>query len=104
MKIIPFEDVLHRLPKGVKKKAEARYEELRREMILRQLRQSLKIAQATVSKRTGIKPSNLSRLERQPDMQIAMPRKIIAALGGKLESIARFKHSDVKIILPKWDI
>ena len=101
MKTIPFEDVLERLPQGVKKQAQARYRELRREMILRDLRQSLKITQAQVSKQTGIKTSNLSRLERQPDMQITTLRKIVVALGGKLEIIARFKDTDVKIILPK---
>jgi predicted transcriptional regulator len=101
VKTIPLEAVLERLPRGVKKKAEARYQELRQEMILRQLRESLNVTQAQVSKKTGIKTSNLSRLERQPDMQIATLRKIIVALGGKLEIIARFKDADVKIVLPK---
>jgi len=101
MKTIPLDDVLDGLPQDVKKKAEARYQELRREMLLRKLRQSLKITQAQVSKKTGIKTSNLSRLERQADMQIATLRKIVVALGGKLELIARFKDADVKIILPR---
>ncbi len=101
MKTIPFEELLDRMPRGVKKQAAARYEELRREMLLRDLRESLSVTQAQVSRKTGIKPSNLSRLERQPDMQIATLRKIIAALGGKLEIIAKFKDSDVKIVLPR---
>jgi hypothetical protein len=101
MKTTPFEDVLDRLPQGVKKRAEARYLELRQDMILRELRKSLKITQAQISRKTGIKPSNLSRLERQPDMQIATLRRIIAALGGKLEIIARFKDTHVRIKLPK---
>jgi len=101
MKTIPFEDVLDRLPPAVKKKAEARYQELRREMLLRELRESLKITQAQVAKKTGIVTSNLSRLERQADMRIDTLRKIITSLGGKMEIIARFKGADVKIILPK---
>jgi len=100
MKTTPFEELFDRLPRGVKKQAAARYQELRREMILRELRESLDITQAQVSHKTGIKPSNLSRLERQPDMQIATLRKIIAALGGKLEIIAKFKGTDVRIVLP----
>jgi DNA-binding Xre family transcriptional regulator len=101
MKTVPFEDVFDRLPQSVKKRAEARYQALRREMLLRELRKSLKITQASVARETGIKMSNVSRLERQPDMQITTLRKIVAALGGKLEIIARFKGADVRIILPK---
>jgi DNA-binding Xre family transcriptional regulator len=101
MKTIPFEEVFDGLPSGVKKKAEARYRELNREMILRDLRQSPKITQAQIAKQTGIKTSNLSRLERQADMQITTLRKIIAALGGRMEIVAKFKNADVKIILPK---
>jgi predicted transcriptional regulator len=101
MKTTPFENVFERLPGGVRKKALARYQELRREMILAELRKSLKITQAQISRKTGIKTSNLSRLERQSDMQIATLRKIIAAMGGKLEIIARFKGADVKVVLPE---
>lgn len=88
------------LPKHVVEKGEARYQELRQEMLLKELRQSLKLTQAHVARKTGIKTPNLSRLERQSDMQIATLRKIVAALGGKLEVIARFKDAAVKIVLP----
>ena len=53
-----------------------------------------------VAKKTGIKTPNLSRMERQSDMQVATLRKIVSAVGGKLEIIARFKDTAVKIILP----
>jgi DNA-binding Xre family transcriptional regulator len=101
MKVTPFEVLYDLLPHGVKKKAQARFQALRQEMILRELRESLKMTQAQISKKTGIKTSNLSRLERQPDMQIATLRKIVGALGGKLEIIARFRDADVRIVLPK---
>ena len=48
----------------------------------------------------GIKTPNLSRMERQSDMQVATLRKIVSALGGKLEIIVRFKDAAVKIVLP----
>ena len=64
MKTIPFEEAIEKLPAGVKKRATVRYQELRQEMILRELRESLSVTQAQVSKHSGIKPSNLSRLER----------------------------------------
>ena len=95
-----FAHVAKHFPPGVIKKAERRYQELRREMLLRELRQTLKVPQSRVAKAAGIKQSNLSRLEKQSDMQIATLRKIVSALGGKLEVIARFKGADVRIILP----
>jgi DNA-binding Xre family transcriptional regulator len=101
MKTTPFEDLYAQLPPVVRKRAEIRYQELRREMLLRELRQSLKITQASLSARTGIKTSNLSRLERQSDMQIDTLRKIVTALGGRLEIVAKFKGADVRIKLPK---
>jgi transcriptional regulator with XRE-family HTH domain len=69
-------------------------------MLLRELRQALKVPQSHVAKAAGIKQSNLSRLEKQSDMQIATLQRIISALGGKLEVIARFKGADVRINLP----
>jgi DNA-binding Xre family transcriptional regulator len=95
-----FEHVARRFPAKVIATGQARYQELRREMLLRELRETLKVPQSRIAKATGIKQSNLSRLEKQRDMQIATLRKIVAALGGKLELIARFKDADVRIKLP----
>ena len=74
--------------------------ELRQEMLLKELRESLKITQVQIAKKTGIKTPNLSQMERQSNMQVATPRKIVSALGGKLEIIVRFKDAAVKIVLP----
>ncbi len=95
-----FAHVARQFPREVLQKADARYRELRQEMLLRELRQALKVPQSRLAKGAGIKQSNLSRLERQSDMQIATLRKIVAALGGKLEIIARFEDADVRIVLP----
>jgi DNA-binding Xre family transcriptional regulator len=95
-----LQHVSKRFPAKVLDKAQARYQELRSEMLLREIRTALKVPQARVAKAAGIKQSNLSRLEKQSDMQIATLRKIVSAMGGKLEVIARFKDADVKIILP----
>lgn len=89
------------LPPEVWAAAEERYQELRREVLIKQLRESMKVTQAQLAKRTGIKTPNLSRLERQKDMQIATLRKIVTALGGKLELVARFDDTAVRIALPK---
>ncbi len=95
-----FQHVAKRYPPKVLEKAQVRFQELRREMLLREIRQTLQLPQSRVAKAAGIKQSNLSRIERQRDMQIATLRRIVSALGGKLEVIAKFKDVDVRIILP----
>ncbi len=95
-----FTHVAKRFPARVLRKADARYQDLRREMLLRELRETLKVPQSHLAKAAGIKQSNLSRLEKQSDMQIATLQKIVAALGGNLEVIARFKGAAVRIVLP----
>ena len=95
-----FAHVVKRFPPQVLEKAQARYQVLRREMLLRELRQTLRVPQNRLAKAAGMKQSNLSRLEKQSDMQIATLGKIVSALGGKLEVIARFKGADVRIKLP----
>lgn len=86
-------------PKSVAR-AEKRHQQLRREMLLREIRRAMHIPQEQLSRKTGISQPNLSRLEKQSDMQIATLRKVVSALGGELEVIARFKEADVRIILP----
>jgi plasmid maintenance system antidote protein VapI len=99
-KTIPWSEIFEELPLAVKAKAQKRYERLRREMLLRELRQAMKLSQQHVARASGIPQPNLSRLERQRDMQIATLAKVVKALGGKLEMLARFPGADVRILLP----
>jgi len=45
----------------------------------------------------GIKQPTLSRIESQGDMQISTLRRVIEALGGKLEIIAHLPTGDVRL-------
>jgi hypothetical protein len=45
----------------------------------------------------GIRQPSLSKLEKQSDMQISTLRRIVHALGGELEVVARFPTGMVKI-------
>lgn len=100
MKTIRYEDAFAKFPKRVQGKIKVRAQELRQEMLLRELRESLKITQEQVAERTGLKTPNVSRLERQSQMQMATLRKVVQALGGQLEIIARFEDTAVKIVMP----
>ena len=64
-------------------------------MLLAEIRQAVGMTQEEVAAILDVKQPTLSRMESQDDMQISTLRRLIEALGGKLEIIAH---------LPKWDI
>lgn len=82
---------------ATRRRAEFRTQQLLEEMLLAELRQSAGKSQREIAKRLGIKQPSLSKLEKQSDMQISTLRRIVAALGGELEVIARFPNGAVKI-------
>jgi hypothetical protein len=45
----------------------------------------------------GIRQPSLSKLEGQSDMQISTLQRIVAALGGTLDVIARFPKGTIRI-------
>ena len=55
------------------------------------------LSQEELAAAIGIKQPTLSRLESQDDMQISTLRRVIEALGGKLEIIARLPSGDVRL-------
>ena len=81
-------------------RASQRRDQLKQQMLLRELRQAIGMRQKQAARGAGIAPSNLARLEKQSDMQIATLRKVVAALGGRMEIIARFGDTSVTIKLP----
>jgi predicted XRE-type DNA-binding protein len=78
-------------------KAARRTQELLGELLLSEVRQMAGKSQQQVADALGIKQPSLSKLERQQDMQISTLRKIVKALGGELEVLARFPKGTVRI-------
>ncbi|HEX2675931.1 MAG TPA: helix-turn-helix transcriptional regulator [Polyangiales bacterium] len=64
---------------------------------LRALREAQGITQQALADAAGIQQSEVSRLERRGDYHVSTLRKIVAALGGKLEVVARFGKKRVAI-------
>jgi transcriptional regulator with XRE-family HTH domain len=67
------------------------------ELLLSEIRELAGKSQSQVADVLGIKQPSLSKLEKQSDMQISTLRRIVNALGGELEVIARFPKGTVKI-------
>lgn len=67
------------------------------EMLIAEIRRSVGLTQEELAESAGSKQPTLSRLESQDDMQISTLRRLIEALGGKLEMIAHLPGGDIRI-------
>ncbi len=83
--------------KKTRAKASRRAHELLAELLLGEVRQLAGKSQQEVAEALGMKQPSLSKLEKQADMQISTLRKIVKALGGELEVLARFPKGTVRI-------
>src|SRR6266403_857761 len=93
-----FDDLVKRTTtKKTQSKASRRAKKLLGELLLSEVRQLAGKSQQEVAETLGMKQPSLSKLEKQTDMQISTLRKIVNALGGELEVLARFPKGTVKI-------
>ena len=77
--------------------AETMAKEMMADMLLAEIRKSVGLTQKDLAILLGIKQPSLSKLEGQEDMQISTLRRLIEALGGKLEIIAHLPRGDIRI-------
>lgn len=93
-----FDELLRRhTTKKIRERAGRRARELLGELLLSEIRKLAGKSQREVADALGIKQPSLSKLESQSDMQISTLERIVAALGGELEVIAKFPKGIVKI-------
>jgi predicted XRE-type DNA-binding protein len=85
-----FDDLVKRTTtKKTRQRAAAHTQELLGELLLSEIRELAGKSQSQVAEALGIKQPSLSKLEKQSDMQISTLRRIVNALGGELEGVAR---------------
>ena len=93
-----FDELVNRTTtKRTRAKAARRAQDLLGELLLSEIRQTAGMSQQQVAEALGMKQPSLSKLEKQSDMQISTLRKIVTALGGELEVLARFPKGTIKI-------
>jgi plasmid maintenance system antidote protein VapI len=83
--------------KKTRQRAVARTQELLGELLLSEIRELAGKSQQQVAEVLGMKQPSLSKLEKQSDMQISTLRRIVNALGGELEVVAKFPTGKVKL-------
>jgi ribosome-binding protein aMBF1 (putative translation factor) len=67
------------------------------EMHLAELRRARDLSQVDLAERFGTTQPEISKIEARSDVYISTLRKYIEAAGGRLEIVARFPDSDVRI-------
>ncbi|HWE95437.1 MAG TPA: helix-turn-helix domain-containing protein [Tepidisphaeraceae bacterium] len=93
-----FDELVRRTTsKRTRQRAADRTRELLGELFISEIRTLRGKSQREVARVLGIKQPSLSKLENQSDMQISTLRRIVSALGGELEVIAKFPKGRVKL-------
>lgn len=77
--------------------AAAKARKMMAEMLLAEIRRSVGLTQQDLAKSLNVTQPNLSKLEKQDDMQISTLRRLVEALGGQLEIIAHLPKGDFRI-------
>ena len=67
-------------------------------MLLAEVRKQLGFTQTAVAKAMGVSQSALSQLESQDDLQLSTLRRLVRALGGELDVIARFGKRSIVLV------
>jgi transcriptional regulator with XRE-family HTH domain len=83
--------------KKTRARAARRARQLLGELLLGEVRKLAGKSQRQLAEAIGIKQPSVSKLESQPDMQVSTLRRIVKALGGELEVIAKFPHGSVRL-------
>lgn len=92
-----FNELRDQMTPERRERIDAMSRELMVEMLLSEIRREAGLTQIDLANALGIKQPSLSKLESQDDMQISTLRRIVKALGGELELVAKLPGGIVKI-------
>ena len=68
-------------------------------MLIGEMRKRRGITQTAAAKAMGVSQSALSQIEAQQDLQLSTLRRLVHALGGELDVIARFQDRSI-VLMP----
>lgn len=93
----PFKELLDEMPAERRARIESRAQDTMREMRLAELRESLGLTQEELGTLLDVKQAAVARLEGRADIRLGTLHRIISALGGELEIVARFPEGVVRL-------
>lgn len=92
-----FSNLRKKMSPTARANAQLKKKEMMAEMLLSEIRKESGLTQKELAESLGIKQPSLSKLESQDDMQVSTLKKIVEALGGKLEIIAHLPKGELRI-------
>lgn len=92
-----FANLKNRMSPVARVRAEARTKGMIADMLLTEVRELVGLTQEELAKKLGIKQPTLSQLESQEDMHVSTLRRLVEALGGKLEIVVHLPAGDIRI-------
>jgi transcriptional regulator with XRE-family HTH domain len=92
-----FADLRSRMSPESQARAAAKAEQLREEMDLTELRRAHQLSQEELAQELHVGQAAVAKLEKRTDMYVSTLRRIIEAMGGELEIVARFRDRDIRI-------
>jgi len=99
-----FQELRDKMSPERRARVDAKAHEMMVEMLLAEVRKEAGLTQAEVAEALNIRQPSLSKLESQDDMQISTLRRIVAALGGELELVAKMPGGTIKLSQFKDDM
>jgi transcriptional regulator with XRE-family HTH domain len=92
-----FKELEAQMPPERLARAETKARAILAEMFLAEIRKHAGFTQEELATALNIRQPSLSKLENQDDMQISTLKRIVEALGGKLELIAHLPQGDIRL-------
>jgi DNA-binding XRE family transcriptional regulator len=92
-----FKELQEKMPREVRLRSKALAEKMISEMGLAELRAAMDMTQESLANALHVKQASISKMERRSDMYISTLSKIIEAMGGVLQIVAKMPNGNVKI-------
>ncbi len=92
-----FKELRAKMSPQSRARAEAKAKVLLEGMALSELREAMNLTQESLAETLHVKQASISKMERRSDMYLSTLRKIIEAMGGKLEIVAIMPDGRVRI-------
>ena len=92
-----FKELQEKMPREVRLRSEASAAKMISEMGLAELRAAMDMTQESLANALHVKQASISKMERRSDMYISTLSKIIEAMGGELQIVAKMPNGNVKI-------
>lgn len=92
-----FSKLLATLPNERQQAIRREADVLLQEMALAELRKARDMSQVQLAEKLGIRQPSVADMEKRTDMYVSTLRALIEGMGGRLDIIARFQDTDIRI-------